>query len=387
VNELVEQLRHCWGRLEPCVVATIIRVDGSAYRREGSRCLVLAGGDIVGIVSGGCVEQEIRLQAEEVLESGEAKIVTYDFRQQGDDVWGFGVGCNGAITVLLERFDPVRSREQARALLDDLEQRDTCDRPYYAVTVVRCGGEATVGRLALPMTPPALAANAVWRPELAGERCEPSRRWQLPEAAAGFPPLPASTAAALVCCELGGVSAELFVERIQPPPTLVIVGTGADASLLSQMAKRHGWRVWIAYHETAGASKAAFPEADRIVHGPRADFSALPLGADHYVAVMAHNLDIDQAALRDLLPKPVAYVGLLGSKDRIARMMERLGAEKDSFSPEWSGKLHAPIGLDIGAQTPEDITLSIMAELIACRNGRSGGSMRLRQGSATMVLG
>jgi xanthine/CO dehydrogenase XdhC/CoxF family maturation factor len=251
---------------------------------------------------------------------------------------------------------------------------------------VHCGGETPAERLA-PGAALALAVSAGRRAELAGERCAPGCRWQVPEAAAGFPPLLASTAAGLVRCELAGVGAELFVERIQPPPTLVIVGTGADASLLSRMAKRHGWRVWIAYHETARASKAAFPEADRIVHGPRADFSALPLGADHYVAVMAHNLDIDQAAVRDLLPKPVAYVGLLGSKDRIARMIERLGAEAGPFPPGWSGKLHAPIGLDIGAQTPEDITLSIMAELIACRNGRSGGPMRLRPGTAAIVSG
>jgi xanthine/CO dehydrogenase XdhC/CoxF family maturation factor len=89
-------------------------------------------------------------------------------------------------------------------------------------------------------------------------------------------------------------------------------------------------------------------------------------------------MDIDQAAVRDLLSKPVAYVGLLGSKDRIARIVGRIANEKGLFPPEWSEKLYAPIGLDLGAQTPEDITLSIMAELLACRNRRSGASTRQR---------
>jgi xanthine/CO dehydrogenase XdhC/CoxF family maturation factor len=286
---------------------------------------------------------------------------------------------------MLESFDPARYREQAQALLDDLAQREICDEPYYAVTVVSCEGTPSTSRQGEAPSRletgeiPMLSASTRQHPELVGERCASGCRWQAP--IGGFPPLPVSAGAGLVRCELpDGCSAELFVERVQPLPTLVIVGTGADASLLSRAAKRHGWRVWIAYHETARASKAAFPEADRIVHGPRADFSALPLGPDHYVAVMAHNMDIDQAAVRDLLSKPVAYVGLLGSKDRIARIVGRIATEKGLFPPEWSEKLHAPIGLDLGAQTPEDITLSIMAELLACRNRRSGTSMRQRQG-------
>ncbi|MBW7461500.1 XdhC family protein, partial [Paenibacillus sepulcri] len=118
------------------MVATVIDVEGSAYRREGARCLIMEEGEVTGILSGGCIEEDLRGYAGEVMRTGVSRKVYYDFRAGEDDVWGTGIGCNGAITVWLESFDPIRYPDAARDLLEDLQKRAETRLPYEAVTVV-----------------------------------------------------------------------------------------------------------------------------------------------------------------------------------------------------------------------------------------------------------
>ncbi len=365
MNEIWTALEHCRDEQKPCVIATIIEVEGSAYRKEGARCVIHEDGEVVGILSGGCLEDDVREHAFGVFETGTPRTLYYDFRWREDDVWGLGVGCNGAITVWLELFHPVRQPEAAARLIQELERRKTCTSPYYAVTVIESGA------------PEVMPAGSRWR---FTEEQRPQPLSDLQDVSEGMPvPLPRDRAG-IVEWMLEGSRFRLFVEKVTPRPRLSIIGTNADASMLCRMAKTFEWHVSIVYHKTAKASPDVFPEADEIIHVPRGNFSEFPVYPDHSVVVMTHNLELDFEAVRQLLPRPVSYLGVLGSKQRIGRILDRIRNEDASvLQSGMLEKLHAPIGLDIGASTPEEITLSIMSELIACRNGRSGGFLRDRR--------
>src|SRR5690606_9827822 len=129
-------LLYCWKENRRAVLATIIHVDGSAYRKEGARCLIYETGEVIGLISGGCVEGDLLEHAKEVLASNKSKRIEYDFRWDEDDLWGMGLGCNGAITVWLEPFNPIEDRIYAERILSEISNRLTCENSYPFVTII-----------------------------------------------------------------------------------------------------------------------------------------------------------------------------------------------------------------------------------------------------------
>jgi xanthine dehydrogenase accessory factor len=347
VREIRQALQWCKLNRRPCVVATVIHVEGSAYQREDSRCIIHESGEIVGMLSGGCMEEDIKEHALTLLATDGPQTARYDFRGHEDQMWGLDSSCGGDVTIWLELFDPERFTIQALSLLDDLEHRAGCSSAYYSVTVIESQNP---------------------------DRFPVGHRWNMDADTVGV--LLPTGLASLIGCELREIKLSLFVERVQPRPRLSIIGTGADVALLCRMAKAHEWHVDVVFHETARANAKYFPEADEIILVPRGDFSGLVIHPDHYVVVMSHHLEIDQEAVKQLLPTSVRYVGLLGSKSRVRRIVDSFRSESPDFEGNLLEKLFAPVGLDIGAQTPEEITLSIMAELLAHRNRASGVFLR-----------
>ncbi|MEC0154722.1 XdhC family protein, partial [Paenibacillus macerans] len=209
----------------------------------------------------------------------------------------------------------------------------------------------------------------------------------------------------------GSSRLELLVERIAPRPELVIVGAGDDARVLCSMAKMLQWRVTVAYHATEKAGKSRFPEADELLIIPRLAFDQVDVKGK-FVVVMSHNLDLDREAVRKMLTPEVAYLGLVGSRYRLERILEHMGpgrehphkadeadgslgeageqgteqeteqgeAQRSGIDRSLLDKLYSPVGLDIGAATPQEIAMSILAEMLACRNGKPGGFLRNRKG-------
>ncbi|MDF2668958.1 MAG: hypothetical protein K0R67_1264 [Paenibacillus sp.] len=359
MREITLALKHCTEMRLACVVATIIQVEGSAYRKEGARCIIQSDGNIIGILSGGCLEEDIKEHALDVIHSGQPQKLYYDFRAGEDDLWGLGLGCNGAITIWLECFDPINLPGEAEAMLHDYEAREACTEAYYAFTV-------------LTSEHPGLYA--------------PGQRWNVPAGAESLMfDLPSNTKTKIATAYMDGKQVEVLVETVQPAPRLTIIGVGADVVLLCQMAKMLEWTVHIVYHETSRAVKEHFPAADELLHIPRGDFASLAAYPRHYVVVMTHNLELDQEAVKQLLPQDnVVYIGVLGSKSRIGKIVDYV-SRADDFKPQGLHKLYSPIGLDIGATTPQEITLSIMAEIIAHWNERNGESLRVTKNTGRMA--
>jgi xanthine dehydrogenase accessory factor len=305
------------------VLATLVAAEGSSYRRPGARLLLTADGRRIGSISGGCLEEDVLARARGVAKSGLAEVVTYDTTSENDLVWGVGLGCHGIVHVLLEKLPA---------------------RPLWATTLSL--------RL-MSRQPTKLVVD-----------------WKSPEPSLQGTRLTSGTAA----------DRDTFQQTIHAPDALFVFGAGDDARPLVRLAKELGWWVTVADPRAAFATDERFPEADRVVSGP-ADTLVRDLNPEKgsLAVVMTHHYVHDLPILRALLPRPLAYVGLLGPKKRALRILDDLRAGGLETTLEQRDRLHAPVGLDLGAETPEEVALAIIAEIQATLTTRDARPLRDRK--------
>ncbi len=359
LRDILQALREAKARGEEAALATVVGVRGSTYRREGARLLVLARGDLVGSISGGCLEGDIQIVAEEVLREGRPRLLRYDLTADDEAVWGLGLGCNGMIDVLVEKVGTLEpSAEQF------LEEAVEQEKALVVVTVIgpedsdRLGRRMVVypdGSVQGSLGGPDLDARASARALEVLGRGKPTRE------------------------EVGGLT--LFFEPLQPPLRLVVCGAGHDAIPLVRFAHELGFRPVVVDRREKFLTRERFPEAHGFIHTefPEAAHAIRP-DARTCVVVMTHNYLHDKNLIRSLLtyPTPPAYLGLLGPRQRTQKILRELEAEGIQPTPELAARIYAPVGLDIGAEGPEQIALAILAEILAALNGRKAGFLRDR---------
>jgi xanthine dehydrogenase accessory factor len=339
------------------VLATVVHVRGSAYRRPGARMLILSDGTRIGSVSGGCLDGDVVRKAWWATEDDRPTVRVYDTSSEDDAVFEFGLGCNGAVHVLLERS----ATPATRAALQFLRDCRTARRAGVMATVVRAteSSAAAIGQRLF------WTAAGVCGGDLAGSPFAPLVR---PHAERAL----ADQASRLL--HLGEL--DVALEWIAPRIQLVIFGAGHDAIPLVELAKRLGWTVTVADARTEYARTDRFPDADRVVLlGRERPLAGLDVGPESVVVVMTHHFPQDVDLLRALLPVRPRYLGLLGSAERAARVLAEIG--QDAATAE----VHAPIGLDLGGDGPEAIALAIMAEIQATLAGRSAVKLKLCSGA------
>ena len=333
------------------VLATVVHVKGSAYRRPGARMLILPDGTRIGSISGGCLEGEVARKAWWLTDSGRPVVRNYDTSSDEGAVWEFGLGCNGVVQVLLERVDAPEADE----LFHFLDCHLANAAPAAIATVVR-GGSAPVGaRLffdGVGTSGTALAGTPLEAAIL------PHLRAAMRETKSRFAYLD---------------DAEVFVEWVGVPLHLVIFGAGHDAIPLVSIARQFGWRVTVADGRPAYANASRFPQADRVVvMKPGYLLSGISLGPLTAVVMMTHNYPLDEMLLPGILAARPWYLGLLGPKSRTANLFH--GSRVPSC-------VHAPVGLDLGGEAPVSIALSIASEIQAALHERGGGMLRERAGA------
>ena len=297
-------------------LGVLLHTEGSTYRKRGALILIAADGEYAGLVSGGCLEGDLSHYAREVIESGEARIVSYDLRHAADELWGLGLGCEGAMRILLLRLDRDNNWQPlahfSRALVDY--------QPASAEIVV--------------------------------------------ESVPGGPPLGSITFSTAL--ESNNTAAHLFVLRLALPPRILLLGAGPDAAPVVEFAARLGWQVTVMDHRSSYARPEKFPQAARVIPA-RAEDLAHTLDLKNFAAavVMSHHLGSDRAYLSALAQSPIGFVGLLGPPVRRARLLAELGPLAASLQ----NRLRAPVGLALGGRAPESIALAIVAELHAFLHG------------------
>lgn len=309
-------------------LATLATVEGSSYRRPGARLLLLADGTRIGSISGGCLEEDVLIRARRVLESGIPETVVYDTTSENDLVWGVGLGCHGIVRVVIEKLPP---------------------RPPWAL---------------------ALAENfAARRPSLLAVTHDSS----------GLTALGTRLESAPAVHHAADSGTTVFNNRVPPPTALAIFGAGDDAQPLARLARELGWHVTIADPRAAFATAARFPTADSLLVAPAADLvDRLAPDAATLAVVMTHHYVHDVPLLRALLLRPLAYLGLLGPKKRAEKILSDLAHAGFVPSAEQRARLHAPVGLDLGANSPEQVALAILAEMQAVLHGRDARPLRDR---------
>lgn len=327
---------------ERLALATVIAVEGSAPRGTGAKMLVTGGGDLAGSVSGGCVEGAVVEEALGVLGSGMPKTATFGIDR--DMMWDVGLACGGEIEVFIESLE--------RGTQPTFDEHDTL------CTVVR--GPDRVGE------------RVIVRHEAAGT----SRHGSTGSAAldegivAAAAAMPLSAAPKVV--DVG--EHEVFVDACAPPQRLIIVGAVHSGVALAQFAARAGFEVVVVDPREKFNNRERFPNASRLVVGwPEDELPALGVDQHTYVAVLSHDEKFDDPTLAHVLRRGARYVGAIGSRKTQAKRRARLA--ENGVTAEQIATLHGPIGLDIGADTPEEIAISVLAEMIAARHGHAGAPL------------
>ena len=349
--EVFSRLAELETRGAAAALATVVRVSGSAYRRAGAKLLVAADGASLGGVSGGCLEADVREVAARVIAGDEPRLLHYDTSAGDDDVLGLGLGCRGRVEVFVQ---PATTGPLA-VLAAAWRRRLAADAPFAAVTVV--AGEAGEAGGA-PGATALVGDDGSFDGSLGGPLVGFARRNAAAWLAAGRP----------VSAEADGRL--LFVEVLAPPPHLVVCGAGDDAEPLVELAAGAGFRVTLVDHRSALVTAERFPHAARRAAArPDDPELALPPAGRSLAVVMTHSLAHDRGWTGRLLAAGLPYVGLLGPRDRTAEIRRGLAARAGAGA-RLDERLYGPVGLDLGADGPRQVAISIVAELLAVVAGR-----------------
>lgn len=344
-------------------LATVVRVEGSSYRRTGARMLILDNGVWVGGISGGCLEGDALRKAKHAIVQEQPNLITYDTTEDDAHQIGVGLGCNGIIDVLISPLDPedknnpieqlknIVNDRQAHIIISVADKHDQVKGVAVGDVFHYLNKEQFAGIFPIPNITEAVLKDIEW--SINKERSKP-RDYDL---------------------EMGHLT--LFIEIIPPVMHLVMYGGNYDIYPLVTLAKEVGWKVSVVANPTK-VNKSLFKTADAVISNKNPIVEI-----DEYTAavLMAHDYKTDLNNLKALLETEIPYIGLLGPRKRSDKMFTEFRAEGIDFEQDLKERIHSPIGLDIGAITPEEIAISIIAEIRAFFAGRTGQFLKERVGS------
>ncbi len=364
ISDVLEAIESLHARGERMALATVVAVRGSTYRRPGARLLVPEQGELIGNISGGCLENDVADVARIVMHEGMARVVSFDLTADDEAVWGWGLGCNGAIELFVEPAE--KAAEVAGALRMALEE----ERPISMVTVLDSSVPGVDQGNRLLVRPDGSAEGSLGDPGL-DAAAKASAVELLSEERSEIRTFPGSSG-----------EAKAFVEVLEPPLRLLVCGAGHDVAPLVRAVDGLGWRPTVVDDRGEFLNRERFPEAAGFVQLERPEDVAklAPIDERTFVVVMTHNFLRDKDYVRSLLGSPARFVAMLGPGARTERLLTELRNEGLDVSDDVLARIHGPAGLDVGAEGPEEIAAAIVAEIIAVKRGREGGFLKGRPG-------
>jgi xanthine dehydrogenase accessory factor len=335
-------------------VGVLVHTAGSTYRKPGALMLIAANGDFAGLLSGGCLEGDLREHALSVIETGEPRIVSYDLFGPEDLLWGLGIGCEGAMRILLLRAGPNEDWQP----LTHLERALASHTPTaIGIVVESTWPELPIGAVTLPegisagLLPDTLTPQA--RRTLAGPTVQTALKESAQSGRARW-------------AEGHAPFWKVFALPLSLPPKLLLLGAGPDAAPIVDFASRVNWKVTLVDHRPAYADPSHFPSAERVILArPEELGNAVELKHFSAAVVMSHHLPSDLSYLATLAGAAIPYVGLLGPAARREKLLHDLG----EGAQQLRARLHAPVGLALGGRGPESVALAIVAEIHAFLHG------------------
>ncbi|WP_031525437.1 XdhC family protein [Dyadobacter crusticola] len=364
ISEIIKSYDQAIATGKKMALATVVHVEGSSYRRPGARMLVTDDGQLTGAISGGCLEGDALRKALLAISQQKNKLVTYDTTDENDTTLGVQLGCNGIVHILFEPIQPTQPDNPVELLKRVLAKRQ------HAVAITLFSLNARNG------VQPGTCFLHLQDDNLIFNNCED---------------LLAST----VLMEESGNAYQLgdsffknftlqkqevtgFVEYFNPPPALIIAGAGNDTIPLVDMAAVLGWDITVADGRTGHATRQRFPKANRVIVSKAEELlNHIPTDNRTFFLLMTHNYNYDLALLKSLLLRDqFRYIGALGPKKKLNRMFDELLKEGIEVTESQKSRIYGPVGMDIGAETSEEIALSVLAEIKAVLNEKTGNSLR-----------
>lgn len=343
-------------------LATVVLVEGSAYRRAGARMLITEDGQLTGAISGGCLEGDALRKARMVILQQESLLVTYDTTDDDDAKLGIGLGCNGIIHILIEpvSYHPQNPISLLKAIIENrgnavlttlfsiddrkAPQPGTCLCLTAEKLLVKDGGSSAY-RLALINDAKRVFENHLSETIVYKDKAEYTA----------------------------------FVEHIKPLISLVVAGAGNDAAPLTRIAAILGWEITVIDGRHNYALPERFPSAKRVlVAKPGQVLANVRVNQWTAFVLMTHNYNYEIALLKELLPLQLPYIGILGPKKKLERMLAELEDNGVRISEDQLNNIYGPVGLDIGSETAEEIALSVVAEIKAVLSARKGYSLKYK---------
>lgn len=347
-----------------CILATLVHVEGSSYRQAGARMLVNENGEMVGAISGGCLEGDALKKALLAWEQGLNKLITYDTSDEDDAVIGAQLGCNGIIQVL---FEPIRN-DQKNNPMELIRKVIKTNEPSIIVTLFN---------LQKSQQQQGTKLNIDQGTGVTGNTEDLEYLSVIKEnASIAFK----QNSSLFKEYHVSGQKHHAFIELCLPSPTLVLVGAGNDAQVLAQLATIAGWNVIVTDGRSTHASKNRFHSSCQVfVSQPEKILDNIKIDQRTAFVLMTHNYQYDISVLKLLLGEPdLCYVGILGPKKKYQRMLEELELEGIRLTKEQASRIYAPVGLDLGAETPAEIGLSVLSEILAVLNNVKVDHLRER---------
>jgi xanthine dehydrogenase accessory factor len=362
LNDIVSAYDKAILQNKKMVLATVVRVDGSSYRRPGARMLVTDDSKITGAISGGCLEGDALEKALFAMATGENKLITYDSTGEDDIQFGLHLGCNGVVHIL---FEPIKKEDP--------------QNPVELLRLISSTGE-----------------EAVLVTIFSLKKIQPGTRLlhlknniysSLTETVQHVLTEPVNDAyaekkSAFLDVDIEQTTCTAFIEWIERPVSLVVAGAGNDVQPLVEIAAMLGWSVTVVDGRFHYALPARFPGASKVLYSRPADIlSQLKTDSQTVFLLMSHNYNYDLAFLKQIAGQTFGYIGLLGPAQKRDRMLSDLHDQGVQLNEEQISKIHGPTGLDIGAENSTEIALSIVAEIKAFLSGRSGSPLKQKKES------
>jgi len=339
-------------------LATVVKVEGSSYRKPGARMLITDSGQLTGSISGGCLEGDTMRKAFLVMATGKPAMITYDTMEDEEEKPAASPGCNGIIHIWIQPLHDDDACNPVLLLKEFIARR----RSAVLTTVLN----------AEPLSGICTGSSFLYFDGDQANNNEPLTPFKNRVRA-----LLGRQSSTFIPYVINGSACHVFVEHLDPPLAIIVVGAGNDAIPLTQVAGMLGWHITVVDGRPGFVTSARFPQAHKLLVARAGNILAgLHIDTQTVAVLMTHNYTYDLQTLRELAGSPIDYIGILGPRKKHNKMLSELEQSGTFLTLEQRSKIYGPSGLDIGAESPAEIALSIISEIKKIMSGHSG--MRLR---------
>ena len=360
INDIIAAYKVAIQEGKKTALATVVKVEGSSYRQPGARMLVTEDGELTGAISGGCLEGDALRKALLAINQQQNKLITYDTSNEDDVEFGVQLGCNGIVHILFEYINDGLVNNPIMLL-----QQFETERKEAAIV--------TLFSLIRNTTQPGTVL--FYRDGISISPNNDENQLVLEV----FNVL-TNKASLLKKIPINDIEYEALVEYVPPPVSLIIVGAGNDVKPVAEFARVLGWEVTVADGRATHATTQRFPSVKKVmVAKPQEFVDATVIDSNTFFVLMTHNYKYDLTLLKLLLETDCNYIGILGPKTKLKRMIDDLNSEGIKVTNEQLYRIYGPVGLDIGAETSQEIALSIIAEIKAVMSGKKVASLKYKK--------